>query len=153
MRISRKALVAGGLVATLAMGGIAFAYFSATGSGSGSASVGSSSGLDISQDGPAVTGLVPNGPAKTIHYTVTNNTAGAEFVDQVSTTVSSVTSGSLATEACDASMFTIVDGPALSTNLQPGHTASGTATIKLVDDGNNQDNCQGSTVSLAFASN
>jgi hypothetical protein len=152
-KFSRKTLVAGGLVATMALGGIAFAFFSATGSGSGTASVGTSHALDITQVG-SVSGLVPNGPAQTINYKVTNNTAGAEQVNQVTTTVASVTSLAIVgDEACDASMFTIVDGLAINQNLQPAGTATGTATIKLVDDGNNQDNCQNAVVTLAFASN
>ena len=149
-----KKKVAGLAVASAVLigGSAAYAYWTSTGTGSGSASAGSSSGLDITQNG-SVTGLTPNGTAQTISYTVTNSTSGAEYVGKVTTTVASVSSGSGSGEACDAGMFTIVDGPALNQNLQPGGTASGTATIQLVDDGNNQDNCQGSTVTLAFASN
>lgn len=152
---SRKKLIAAGIslvaVAGLATGAVA--YFTSTGSGNGSATVGASGGLDIAQVG-SVTGLVPNGPAKTIHYTVTNNNAGAEYVGQVTTTVTSVTSNTIVgDETCTPAMFSIVDGPALNTNLQPGGTASGTATIQLVDDNNNQDNCQNAPLVLHFASN
>ena len=53
-QFSRKALVAGGLVATLGLGGIAFAFFTTTGSGNGSATVGTSSALVLHGSAPTL---------------------------------------------------------------------------------------------------
>ena len=77
----------------LGTGGIAAAYFSTSGSGAGSAATGSSTGpLAITQVG-TVTGLLPGAPARTINYSVTNTSAGVQFVGPVTVTVSSVTTG------------------------------------------------------------
>lgn len=166
-RFMNKKVVAIGLAAglTLGVGGAAFAYFSSTGSGTGQASTGSSAGLDISQTGGSsdVTNLLPGGSAQTIHYSVKNNTTSAETVGQVTVAVTGVTSGSLTgTDSqgnpitpCSTSYYHITQGAALNTDLQPGQSASGTATIAMSDGGVNQDNCQApnGVVSLSFSSN
>ena len=72
-RFMNKKVAAIGLAAGLALGvgGAAFAYFNTTGAGDGSATTGSATALVISQVAPAVTGLVPGGPAGTIHLSIT----------------------------------------------------------------------------------
>jgi hypothetical protein len=162
-RFMNKKVVAIGLAAGLTLGaaGAAFAYFTSSGTGTGSATVGSSAGLNIAQVG-STSGIVPNGPAQTVNYTVTNNTSSAESVHQVTVTIATISgAGSLTGtdslgnvyDTCSPSLFTVTQGSPLNANLQPGHSASGTATIALPDDGNNQDNCQGATLNLSFSSN
>ena len=140
----------------LGTGGIAAAYFSTSGSGAGSAATGNSTGpLAITQVG-TVTGLLPGAPAKTINYSVTNTSAGVQFVGPVTVTVSSVTTGALVgDEACAATMYVITNSGTPLGSIAPGGTAAGTATISMTDDGNNQDNCQaahgGGALTLSFS--
>jgi hypothetical protein len=156
-RFMNKKVAAIGLAAGLALGtaGAAFAYFSSTGSGSGSASTGSSTSVAISQTN-TVSGLLPGGPSQTIDYSVTNNGSGSEYVGQVTVSVASVTSGSLADETCATSMYPIVQGAPINADVPAGQTVNGTATISMTDDGNNQDNCQaangGGALTLSFGS-
>ncbi len=139
----------------LGAGGIAAAYFSTSGSGSGSAATGNASGpLTITQVG-TVTGLLPGGPAQTINYSVTNTSAGVQYVGPVTVTVTGVTTGSLVgPEACATSMYSTTLGSAPG-SIAPGATATGTATILMKDDGNNQNNCQaangGGALTLSFS--
>jgi hypothetical protein len=164
-RFMNKKVATIGLAAGLALGiaGSAFAYFTSTGTGTGSASTGSSAGLNIAQTN-TVSNLLPGGPSETIDYKVTNNTSSAENVGQVTVTVASVTSGTLTgtdsegntIQPCSTTFYPIVQGSALNTDLQPGGTATGTATISMTDSGN-QDNCQaangGGALTLSFSSN
>ena len=141
----------------LGTGGIAAAYFTTSGSGTGSGATGSATALTITQTN-TVTGLLPGGPAATIAYSVTNNTTGVQNVGAVTVTVTAVTSGSLVgtptPEACAKSMYTTTAGTAPGT-IAAGGTKTGTATISMTDDGNNQDNCQaangGGALTLSFS--
>ena len=57
--MSKKVLVVGVVVAVLlGVGGAAFAYFSTTGTGNGTAQVGNAAGVTISQIGPGYDSLV-----------------------------------------------------------------------------------------------
>jgi hypothetical protein len=162
-RFMNKKVATIGLTAGLVLGaaGGAFAYFSSTGTGVGTGTVGVSAGLDISQTN-TVSGILPDSATHEIDYTVTNNNSGSESVHQVTVTVASITGAGTASgtdalgnpiDACTPSLFTVVQGSPLNANLAGGATASGTATVALADDSNNQDNCQGATLHFAFASN
>jgi hypothetical protein len=158
MKLRTKIAVGATLGAAVLGGGgmLAFAYFTSNGSGTGSAGVGSSSPVTITQTG-TVSGLVPNGPAQTINYKVTNPGSGSEYVNQVMVSVASISGAGTTTgpgvDACTPSLFQITQGSAIATDVAGGASASGTATISLPDDGNNQNNCQGATVNLSFTSN
>jgi len=71
-----------GLVATLALGGIAYAYFTNSGGGTGSASVGTLD-LDSAQRHHHRRGL-PRRPAADVTIVVKNNGSGAQHVGEVS---------------------------------------------------------------------
>ncbi len=101
--------------------------------------------------------LYPGGPSEPIDYAITNPGSTSVHVGQVTTTVSGLSNtGSIGgDEACATSMYPIVNGPAINANVAPGVTVfspSGT-TIKMTDDGFNQDNCEGAVLALSFSSN
>jgi hypothetical protein len=159
MKLRTKIAVGATLGAVVLGGGgmLAFAYFTSTGAGTGSAGVGSSTPVTITQTG-TVSGLVPNGPGQTINYKVTNSGSGSEYVNQVTVSVASISGAGTVTgpgiDACTPSLFHITQGSPIATNLAgSGGNASGIATISLPDDNKNQDNCQGATVNLSFSSN
>jgi hypothetical protein len=143
-KFSRKALVAGGLVATLGVGGIAFAYFTANGSGTGSASVGSASPITISASAPDA--LYPAGPARDVTITVTNPGSGAQHVGSVS--LDSVD----ADTACVTSVFTM---PAVTVDqtLAAGASTVVHGNLSMADSGSDQNNCQGASLTLNLSSN
>ena len=154
MRKSRKfAIVAGSTVGALAIGGVAFAYWSTSGSGTGSAATSAgASNLSIVQTS-TITGLAPGVAAKSITGIVTNNAANSAYVDTVTVSIDSVTPAG--SGACTADDYTI-NSPVMDVqqDLAAGaHTGFSGASIEFVDSASNQDGCKGATVNLAYASN
>ena len=158
MKLRTKIAVGATLGAAVLGGGgmLAFAYFTSTGAGTGTAGVGTSTNVTIAQVG-TVSGLVPNGAPQTINYKVTNPGTGSEYVNQVTVSVASISGAGSASgtgiDACTPSLFQVTQGPAIATDIAGGGNASGTATISLPDDHNNQNNCENATVNLSFSSN
>ena len=143
-RFSKKAWVVVGIVLAIALSAMgAFAYFTAAGSGSGNASVGSASNVVITSD--AVTGLYPGGVDKTVAVHVNNPGSGQQYVNDVSGTVA--TSG-----GCDGSWF-VVDTIDFNTNIAPGATVNTSTNVRMLDSGTDQNACQGLTLTINWVSN
>jgi hypothetical protein len=101
-------------------------------------------------------GLTPGGPAQPIDFAITNPGSSSVHVDQVVTSVSSLsgTGSDGSIEACDSGMYPVAGSTAvINATVPPGTTvfANSGTSISMTDDGNNQDNCKGATVNLAFA--
>jgi len=101
--------------------------------------------------------LYPGGPAQPIGYAITNPGSSPVHVNQVTTTVSTLsnTGSIVGDEACATTMYPIVNGPAVNSNIAPGTSLfpfSGTS-ISMTDDHTNQDNCENAVVHLSFSSN
>jgi hypothetical protein len=144
-KFSRKALVAGGLVATLGVGGIAFAFFTANGSGTGSASVGSPSPITISASAPDA--LYPAGPAADVTITVTNPGSGSQHVGSVS-----LDSVDASNALCDTSAFTM-DAVTVNQTIAPGDNTVVHGSLSMTDTGSDQNDCQGASLTLNLSSN
>jgi hypothetical protein len=146
-KFPRKVFVAGGLVATLALGGIAFAYFTNSGGGTGSASVGTSS--DITLDGTTSDAIYPDGPAVDVTIEVTNPGSGRQYVDTVHLDGVDADSGH---SACDTSAFSM-DDVLVDANLAAGASTTVHGSLLMADTGVSQDNCQGADLTLNLSSN
>ena len=145
----RVAAVATGAALTFIVGGVAFAYWTTTGSGSGSAGTGNTTPITINS--AAVTGLYPGATASAVSGTFTNPNAGPVFVQQVTVAVSpSWTVGT--TNPCTAADFVVTQPTATARQIVTGDTWTG-ATIQLKNLATNQDNCKGVTVPLVLTSN
>jgi hypothetical protein len=145
MRISRKqfvALAAGTISLGISVG--AFAFFQAPGGGSGDASVGSATAIELhaSTSGD----LFPGGPARPVTITVANAGSGNQFVGAVS--LASVTSDK---PGCDTSAFSMADVP-VSANLGAQESVTRTGSLAMADAGD-QDACQGAALTLHLTSN
>jgi hypothetical protein len=169
---TKKAVAIGGAVAlTLGLAGGAFAYFTSTGNGTGSATVGSATSWTVGETGtPSGGPLYPDAAigganVQTDTYTVTNGGSGSQNLTSVVVSVATSTDGTWSSQAninlpaCTAADFS-VGGQAVGTawtdtSLAGDFTASqsknGTVTIELIDNSANQDNCQGVTVPLYFS--
>jgi hypothetical protein len=125
------------LVATAIVGGIlavsgtaAFAYWTATGTGSGTASTAATSNnLTITQAAFAGTALVPGGTAQTISGTIGNT----------NTFPAPVTS------------FTAVTNLTTASTVPAAGSSTFTGKIQLTDEATNQDACKGATVTLSYS--
>jgi hypothetical protein len=144
--ISKKGVIFG-LSAGVALGvtGAAFAYFSSTGSGTGSASVGTSTTWGVSVTTATGGPLLPGGTStESQNYVITNNSAGTQGITGVTATVANSGAGN----ACLGAWFTATPSTpstGLVTSIAPGGTATGTITITMQDTGTNQDACKSVT--------
>lgn len=135
------AVVSGLAVLVMAVGAIA--YFTASGSGTGTATVGSASPIQLSS--PTVSTLYPGGTDVPVTVSITNPGAGAQRVGTISGTV-------VDNLTCSGSWFQ-VDSIAYDTTVAPGATATASTNVRLLDSGTNQDACQGQTMTINWSSN
>jgi len=166
-RFTRKQKVAAAaLIAVLAVGGggIAFAYFTSGGSGTGSVPVGSgpTDAFTITTPGPT-TPLLPGSDPETFDVSVTNTSGEAAYVGPVSISIPTESNGDAESggadlSGCQASWFTI-DG---TMNFNGVVGAGATVTASSLDDvlptismpsnlTTDQDACQGSSIDIAFS--
>jgi hypothetical protein len=154
---SRRALVLG-VVAALGIVAAAIAYWTTSGTGTGSATAGDASAVSVTQVG-SITGLVPGGDAQPVSFKINNPKTTPQYVTSVTVSIDSITKdgSAVAGSACSAADFTLVQPTATFGDLSagdhtysPAGTASG-ATLKMEDTGSNQDGCKGVTINLGFS--
>ena len=147
----RAAILA--VVAAMAFSAAAIAYFTGGGSGTGSATVGTSSTALITQTN-TLAALYP-ATSQPVNLDIKNTGTGSQFVNKVH--LDSI-SADAAHAACDVSSsganaaFTMADVNVGQT-LAAGATASVSGTLAMNDTGVSQDSCQGATLTLTFSSN
>jgi hypothetical protein len=127
-------------ILVLAVG--AYAYWTQSGSGTGSATAGTTSSITVHQTS-SVTGLYPGASAVTLSGNFDNPNSGPVTISSITAVVSSISgAGSDGTKpACTTSDFSI--GGSVGTTTVPSGTGVGSwtgLTIKLLDNGLNQDN-------------
>lgn len=169
---SKKA-VAVGLAAGMALGlsGVAFSFWTTTGTGNGTASVGTDTQWAIAQTGNINGPLTPGGPTETISYTVTNNSSGHQKLNQVTIQVAtSVGTDPNATPgvftfsdvggdpACTKGDFNVGGAGAGTTatqspavDLAPGGVYTGSVTVQMVDLATNQNSCKSQNPPLFYS--
>jgi len=143
-RFTRKRLLTGvALVGVLAVTGIAVAYFTSTGSGTGTATVGSSQALTL--HGTTAGTLYPAG-SSTVSFTVDNPSSGSEYLSTIH--LASVTTDSTHS-TCGVSAFTMPDVTVNQTVASgTGVAVTATGTLSMADTGTNQNACQGAPLTL-----
>ena len=156
-RTSRSRRFTSALVLGLVLvgGGIAFAYWTVTGSGSGTGATGDNAAITINQTS-TVTNLRPGGPAQELEGDFTNTNGGPVYVTSVTASIASVTKAAGApTGTCDATDYTLT-GATMTVDAEvPAGANQGSwsgATIAFNNKATNQDACKGATVNLAYTS-
>jgi len=169
----KRLLIVISVVGVLALGGSALAYFTTTGNGSGTGTVGNATQWVVA-GGSVVGTMYPDktfgGPDQGVvtGASVKNNAAsGYQELNNITATISSVsTSGAYSGEdACTVADFQFNSPTATwsgsgtqtasinpADNLAPGASYNiSDLNVVMVDDGTPQDNCQGATVTVTFA--
>lgn len=144
-----KAVVAGAALVGLAGSGTAYAYWTTSGSGTGSATTGTSSTFVVTTD--AATGglLTPGGPTDTVAFHVTNNNTGVQHLSAVSVIVAGAGGAAWTAVAnCSAADYTVGTPVFTAGDVIAGATVDGTVTIKMNNLGTSQDGCKLATVPL-----
>ncbi|WP_144876078.1 hypothetical protein [Microbacterium sp. 1.5R] len=151
----KKSLIAAALAFLLLAGGgtAAYAYWTSIGSGTGTATTGTSSSIVVNQTS-TVSNLRPGAPAQALSGNFTNNTGSNVYVTSIAISVTVTKAAGAAAGTCDASDYTITGSPlAVGADIPTG-TGVGSwsgATIAFNNKGTNQDQCKGATVTLAYA--
>jgi len=152
--IGTRMVIVLGSVSALVLGVGALAYFTASGTGSGTATVGSVAAT-VTVTGSTSGELYPGGAAATVKVTVKNTGAQAAHVEAVSLTSITTDAGH---SSCDTSItgakpaFTMAP-VAIAKTLAAGEESTATGSLQMNDTGVSQNSCQGASLTLHFASN
>ena len=139
------ALIGIGLATFLILGAVgAYAFWTAGGSGSGTATAGTTTDNLTIASAP-VSGLTP-GSSTPVTVTLTNPNSYSVGVGTVSTVITTSDAGCLPAD------FTFPDR-VMNTTIAPLGTASFTQNLVFADTSANQDPCKGATITLTYASN
>jgi hypothetical protein len=165
------------IVAVLAVGGIAYAYWTTTGGGVAAGTTGTSTAMTIAQNG-VVSGLTPGSTAQAVNYTISNGAGTPQYVTTVTITKTSVNyisaagagtgttalnhPAGMAAVVCTTDDFVLVQPDLVGLDLPVGATAftrvSGTTyqgrlsgTVQMLNTALNQDDCKNTTINLAIA--
>ena len=148
--------VASALVALLLFSGVALAYWTATGAGTGTAAAAAGTSALVVKQTTVVTNLHPGDSAQTISGNFDNPNSGPVYVTTVTASISSVTkAGGAPAGTCDATDFTLAAATATVNAEIPAGNAQGAwsgPAIKFNDKaGTNQDACKGATVNFSYS--
>lgn len=151
----RSSIIAVTAAATLIVGGgVAFAYWTSSGSGTAEAAVASSAGsLTVAQSG-TITGLYPGGTPQDVAVVVANPTdAAISFSDVVVTVTGTEKPAGTPNPGCTADDFEVTDtayaGEVVSAGGDTGAVVP--KKIAMVETNRNQDACKGAVVKLSLA--
>jgi hypothetical protein len=130
----------------------AYAYWTAGGSGTGTAATGTFTALTAVQTS-TITDLHPGDSAQTLSGTFTNPNDGPVYVTSITASIASVTkAGGAPAGTCDATDYTLANATmsiGAEVLADDSSTWSG-ATITFNNKVTNQDACKGATVNLAY---
>jgi hypothetical protein len=166
-KISKRAkfVVASAVALTIAGGGVAFAYWSTTGEGSGSAtSSAGDSDLTITQTNEP-SDLAPSVAPVEVTGSITNNAPNSAYVNEFTVEITSVNGA----PGCDATNFGVTTGSTallkatakqkLVLNVKKELAKDGSAAFPAFNIGfandpiNSQDECKGAVPQLTFTTN
>ena len=162
---SKKGIVA--LIATLAVVAIgafgAYAYFTSTGSGTGTATVGTDSAWVLGQTATAGPSLYPDaaigtGNIQTKTYTIHNPSAGNQLLTDVKVKVANADGSPWTSGTCNKDDFSVGGAAVGATytdadsfgDFLAGQTKTDTVTVQMIDNNANQNDCRTLTVPLYF---
>jgi len=147
-KFSKKVMAIGAAAGiTLGAAGIAAAYFTTTGTGTGHATVGSATAFTVTS-GTYLGTLYPGTTTATVKFTIKNVGKGHQEVTKATPSVATKTtdivtntSGTKVT-GCLAGWFAVSDGLA-SANLAPNGTTTDTVTVTMHTTSVTQNKCEG----------
>ena len=150
---SRRFAVVSAVIAMLVVAAVAYAYWSATGSGTGSALTDNPGAQTVSVDQTtAPTGLYP-GSTINLSGTLTNSSTNPVHVNSISGTVTSVDT-THANAGCSSSDYSVggtssIGGSGSVAGSGGTQTWSG-LTLTMSNTGVSQDACKGATVNISY---
>ena len=151
--LKRRGLVLGAIL-TLVVAGSAFAYWTAGGSGTGSAGVAAGQSALSANQTTTLTAMFPGDTAQVISGNFNNSNTGPVHVNTVTASIASVVKASNAVAGtCDATDFELAFAVMTVNKEIPVGTGVSSwtgAAIRFNNKSVNQDACKGATVNLAY---
>ncbi len=137
-----------GILLALVVAGGAFAYWTISGGGTGSATAGTvTSDLTVTQLS-AVTGLYPGGSPVALPVRISNANSAPVKVGSLSAALD----GSTLPTGCTVADFAVSGPVALNTMIGGSASLDNSGlTVQMVETGVNQDACKGATVTLQYS--
>ena len=119
---SKRTFVLIGVVAVAAISALgAYAYWTTSGSGTGSATTGTDSAVTITQTS-TVSGLRPGSPAQALDFDINNTASVNQYVTSVVIAMTGVTGPNInGSHPCTTGDFTLVQPAAINSDLTPGN--------------------------------
>jgi hypothetical protein len=157
MNKATKRTIIAGVAAFLVLGtaSTAFAYWTATGAGAGSAASGPGQTTLVANQTTVISGVDPGVAPQTVSGTFNNTGTSSAYVTTVTASIGTVTKGPAA-GTCTAADY-VLTGAVMSVAASiPVGSAVGAwtgVTIAFVNTAANQDACKGATVVLNYAIN
>ncbi len=142
---TKRKIAAAGLTAAIILGtgGVAAAYFTSTGSGNGSATVGTASPWSVSVDAATGGPLLPGSGTETMGYTIDHIGGGVQKLNSATASIDSATLPA----GCDAAWFSADAGTATANS---DGSYSGTVTVTMSNVDADQGACQGGNVGVVL---
>jgi hypothetical protein len=141
--------------AVLVVGGLAFAYWTQGGAGSGTSTAGTTSAITVNQTA-SPSGLYPGGPAAALAGTFTNPNPGSVSISSVTAAVHVFASHLVDAAKPDCTQADFATGGTSGATVVPSGTAVGSwsgLTVRLLDNGLNQDNCKNVSITVDYTAN
>lgn len=152
MRTYSKRTIAAVAAVTVAGSGLAFAYWTAGGTGTGTAATGTNAAITVVQTS-TVNAMVPGAAVQTLSGNFDNGNTSPVYVSTVTASIAGVTLADGVTGVCNATDYTLADAAMTVGTEVPAGNAQGTwsgAKISFNNKATNQDACKGATVNLAY---
>lgn len=146
-----------GVVASMALAGVAIAYFTDTGSGTGNAAVGTSTPWTVTQTSTTGT-MYPGYGTSTIDYSVKNGGSGVQHLNATTATVANDGSGNIVqgptntpVVGCLATWFTATNTPPAAGDVNPGSTVTGSVAVVMANAAVTQDACKNALPNITIS--
>lgn len=149
LRGKKRATIALAAILTFSAAGVAFAYWTSTGTGAGEATTGTSVAFTITSEDPVGT-IAPGSAGQTVAFTVTNDGEGTQHLTGVTVAMASADGTPwVPTGTCLIGDYTatITTVPAAGDIVADG-SVDGEVTVTLANTAVDQDDCQGQEVPL-----
>ncbi|WP_346386393.1 hypothetical protein [Nocardioides sp.] len=147
--MKKRSTIGLAVVSMLALSIGAYAYWTNSGTGTGSAATGTTAGITVNQTS-VVSGLYPGSPAQALSGNFDNGNAGPIHVASVTGTVTST--GAV---GCSPADFVVSGSPAANVQEVPSGTGVGSwsgLSVAMTNTAANQDACKNATLTISYTS-
>ena len=147
-------LVVAGVLA-LIVSGLAYAYWTQGGSGTGTATTGTTTAITVNQTGTP-SGLYPGGPSAALSGTFDNPNTAPVTLSSVTASVRAFSSHTVDASKPDCTEADFAIGGTSGANVVPVGNGVGSwsgLTVRLLDNGLNQNNCKSATITIDYTAN